>query len=76
MFNKEAMISAVEAMGFKYSGHFNDGGVVYSVPGHSVLIYERGMVHHKPNGQKKFYYSDASVARIRSALVKSLASYK
>lgn len=76
MFNKEVMINAVVALGFTYSGKADSTGVRYEGNGHAVDIYNEGMVHHKPNGQRKFYYSDASTARIRAALVKSLAYYK
>ena len=76
MFNKEIMINAVVALGFTYSGKADSTGVCYEGSGHVVNIFNEGMVHIKPNGQRKFYYSDASPARIRAALVKSLAYYK
>ena len=76
MFNKEQMITAVEALGFTYIGSVDYTGVRYGFDGQVVDIFESGMVHHKPNGTRKYYYSDASVPRIRAALVKSLAYYK
>ena len=76
MFNKEQMITAVEALGFTFAGSVDSTGSRYEFGGHAVDIYESGMVHHKPNGTRKYYYDDASVARIRSAMVKSLAYYK
>lgn len=76
MFNKEQMIIAVEALGFTYIGSVEYTGARYGFNGHVADIFESGMVHHKPNGTRKYYYSDASVPRIRAALVKSLASYK
>ena len=76
MFNKEIMINAVVSLGFSYAGRTSDGGSKYSNGGHAVLIYDGGMVHCKPNGTNKVYYSEASTARIRAALVKSLAYYK
>ena len=76
MFNKQIMINVAEALGFTYSGEVDSTGVRYEGNDHAVDIYNEGMVHHKPNGQKKFYYSDDSTARIRAALVKSIAYYK
>lgn len=75
MFNKEVMVKAVESLGFVFAGPADGSGVRYEVGGHVVDIYDAGMVHHKPNGSRKYYYSDASVPRIRAALSKSLAYY-
>lgn len=76
MFNKDTMIKAVEGLGFTFAGRTDETGVIYSAFGHSVLIYDAGMVHCKPNGTNKVYYSEASTARIRAAMLKSLAYYK
>lgn len=76
MFNKEIMINAVKALGFEYVGTVDSTGVRFSNGEHEALIYDAGMVHCKPNGTNKVYYSDASTARIRAALIKSLAYYK
>ena len=75
MFNKEMMIKSVEALGCVVTECPDASGIRYEGSGHKVDIYEAGMVHHKPNGTRKYYYSDASTARIRAALIKSLAYY-
>lgn len=76
MFNKEIMINAVKALGFEYAGRVDETGVKFCNGSHEALIYDAGMVHCKPNGTNKVYYADASPARIRAALIKSLAYYK
>ena len=75
MYNKNLMVSVLEALGFQYSG-YELRGDKYILADHVVVLHSDSCVHFKPNGTRKWYYSDASTARIRSALVKSIEFYK